>query len=50
ILLLILVAPLSRRRQLEKCFIRSHLTLYADGGLWLRARRQKTSDIRSKSY
>ncbi|KIJ47973.1 hypothetical protein M422DRAFT_226077 [Sphaerobolus stellatus SS14] len=44
------VAPLLRRRQLEKCFIRSHLTLYADGGLWLRARRQKASDIRSKSY
>ncbi|KIJ47965.1 hypothetical protein M422DRAFT_28506 [Sphaerobolus stellatus SS14] len=44
------VAPLLRRRQLEKCFIRSHLTLYADGGLWLRAQREKVSDIKSKNY
>ncbi|KAF8516458.1 cytochrome P450 [Hysterangium stoloniferum] len=31
--------PLTRRRTLEKCFLRSHLTLYPDGGLWIRARQ-----------
>jgi len=31
--------PLTRRRALEKCFLRSHLTLYPDGGLWIRAKQ-----------
>ncbi|KAF8585826.1 cytochrome P450 monooxygenase pc-3 [Ramaria rubella] len=30
---------LGKRRVLEECFPRAHLTLYADGGLWIRAQQ-----------
>ncbi|KIJ39899.1 hypothetical protein M422DRAFT_257217 [Sphaerobolus stellatus SS14] len=43
------VTPLTRRRPLEKCFLRSHLTLYADGGLWLHAQRAKSAIKRQGS-
>ncbi|KAF8585830.1 cytochrome P450 [Ramaria rubella] len=38
-------SPLNKRRPLEKCFMRSHLTLYADGGLWIRARQAQAETV-----
>ncbi|KAF8481444.1 CYP63 cytochrome P450 monooxygenase-like protein [Gautieria morchelliformis] len=32
-------SPLNKRRPLEQCLMRSHLTMYADGGLWIRAKQ-----------